>query len=139
MANRYGEEVRIKQVLQDFEPDIKSFLDERKLRGESLSDVLSRLLGIAPAQARFNELQEFLKSPRFLALTTLTKRYLNVLGFLYRQDPGLFAEHVLPITKGERVYFARSRKEIERSGTSTQPRTIPGTPFWALTNMSKER
>ena len=32
------------------------------------------------------------------------------------------------------MYFARSREEIEKSGNSTQPRSIPGTPFWAMTN-----
>jgi hypothetical protein len=31
-------------------------------------------------------------------------------------------------------YFGKSREEIERSGTSTQPRNIPGSPYWVMTN-----
>ncbi len=80
------------------------------------------------------ELSEFLQSSRLLGSRTATKRFLQILGFVFGQKPESF-EKILAFPTGRtRIYFARTREEIERSGKSTHPKRIPGAPFWALTN-----
>jgi negative modulator of initiation of replication len=63
----------------------------------------------------------------------VTKRYLALLGFLYRQDPKGF-DSVLELSGRHRKYFGRSRGEIASSGKSLHPRQIPDAPFWVMTN-----
>jgi negative modulator of initiation of replication len=33
-----------------------------------------------------------------------------------------------------RIYFSKSKEEIEKSGTNTKPEIIPGSGMWAYTN-----
>jgi negative modulator of initiation of replication len=62
------------------------------------------------------------------------QRYLYLLQAVERRRPRDF-HHVLAVRGRTRVYFARTEREIEKSGKTTEPRAIPGTPYWALTNM----
>jgi negative modulator of initiation of replication len=60
-------------------------------------------------------------------------KLLYLLGTAYAQKRADF-EKVLAIQGRDRTYFAKSKEEIEKSGNSTQPRHIPGTPYWVMTN-----
>ncbi|APV48226.1 hypothetical protein BWI17_00140 [Betaproteobacteria bacterium GR16-43] len=62
------------------------------------------------------------------------QRYLFLLKCLQHQRPLEF-RRILSIRGRTRCYFARTAREIEASGTATQPRPIAGTPYWALTNI----
>ena len=62
-----------------------------------------------------------------------TDKFLGILGFAYKEDPARF-EKVIEIWGRSRKYFGRSREEIEKSGTSTHPRPIPGSEYWVMTN-----
>ena len=62
-------------------------------------------------------------------------RYLALLSFLYRAAPEKF-QQLEGLRRGKRIQFSRDRLLIEQSGKSTFPELIPGTPFWALTNLS---
>jgi len=69
------------------------------------------------------------------------QRYLYLLGSVERLRRKDF-RNVLSIRGRTRIYFARTEREIEDSGTATQPRLIVGTTYWALTNIptrEKER
>jgi len=55
------------------------------------------------------------------------------LGAAYSQKKDEF-EVVLAFQGRGRTYFAKSREEIIKSGNSTQPRPIPGSPYWVMTN-----
>jgi negative modulator of initiation of replication len=111
--------------------------------GESASDILRRLLGLnshahpgirKPGNSeKAHELAGVLSDPKFQVQGTVVDRWLHILGAVYQQKKADF-EQVLEIQGRDRRYFARTREEIENSGSSTQPRNIPGTPYWVLTN-----
>lgn len=108
--------------------------------GESESDVLRRELGI-PANgtgeptepSHRHELADSLESPEIRRARGVVGKFLGVLGAAYSQKKGDF-EKVLAVQGRERTYFAKSREDIIKSGNSTQPRQIPGSPFWVMTN-----
>lgn len=77
-------------------------------------------------------LMRFVADPSFRRRTA-TDKFLRILGFACREDPAKF-ERVLDISGRRRKYFGRSREEVEKSGTSTHPRPIPGSTYWAMTN-----
>lgn len=109
--------------------------------GESASTILRRLLGLSslsavPHQASGNEDHEFseaLGDTKFLVQTAAVDRFLYFLSVAHNQKKREF-EKVLAIQGRDRKYFAKSKDEIEKSGNSTQPRNIPGTEFWVMTN-----
>jgi negative modulator of initiation of replication len=131
----------------EVEEDVYRFvLRQTESIGESASSILRRLLkiptpdgssvsGNGTAEPDLNrELAAFLQSSRLRGARTATKRFLQILGFACKQVPESF-EKILMLPGGRtRVYFARSKEEIERSGRSTHPKRIPDTPYWALTN-----
>lgn len=75
----------------------------------------------------------FLSSPT-VADANATTRYLEILGYLARERPRGF-EEILDMGGRTRRYFAESKREIEESGKSTNPREIPGSPYWAMTGV----
>ena len=107
--------------------------------GESASSILRRELKLngqepekGPLSAASHELGPFLHSPT-MRFGNATDKFLAVLAEVHQYSPKDF-EKVLSIQGRGRVYFARSKAEITRSGRSTQPRQIPGTSFWVMTN-----
>lgn len=74
-----------------------------------------------------------MSDPRFLRQNAAVDKFLYFLGAAYSQKRGEF-ETVLAIQGRDRKYFAKSEGEIENSGQSTQPRNIPGSPYWVMTN-----
>ena len=118
--------------------DVRWYLSDIRLPGESWSQVLRRLLNLVPLD-RATELQQFMTTEVFRTITPFTTRYLALLGFLYRQDSQRFEAAVAKVRTRGRVYFSKSPKRIEGSGVSAQPRRIEGTPLWTLTNMRYDR
>ena len=80
-----------------------------------------------------HELTPTLNDPVFLELRASVDKMLYVLSAAHALKPGLF-EKILLIQGRGRRYFAKSSAEIERSGNSTQPRNIPKTGYWVMTN-----
>lgn len=111
--------------------------------GESASSILRRLLGMRACSdlqkshvLRTNddhELSAALTHPQFLVNSTAVDKFLYILQVAHEQQGSDF-EKVLAITGRERTYFAKSKEEIEKTGTSTQPRKIFGSGYWAMTN-----
>ncbi len=58
---------------------------------------------------------------------------LRLLRAAHEQKKGEFAK-VLGVQGRNRAYFARSEQEILSSGRSTQPKQIPGSGYWVMTN-----
>ncbi|MCX5654927.1 MAG: AIPR family protein [Planctomycetota bacterium] len=77
----------------------------------------------------------FANEPEFKFARNATVRFLFVLGWAYRKHSGQFDLVRDKIRGAQRIYFARSADEIERSGISTSPKQIPGTPYWVCTNL----
>ena len=126
----------------EIEDDVYEFLLRSAAEiGESASSIISRLLKISggasipqrDASRERSQLERFLEEGEFKALRNATERYLAILSFAYRHYPDRF-EEALKLKGSRRIYFARSRGEIEESGKSTYPQPIPASPFWAMTN-----
>jgi negative modulator of initiation of replication len=119
------------------------------------SRILRRLLGIerpgprvkrrgGPGKARKpiyrrNELSTAIDLAGWLPFDV--QRYLYLLEAVERLRRKDF-RNVLSMRGRTRIYFARTERGILDSGTATQPRLIPGTAYWALTNIptrEKER
>lgn len=82
-----------------------------------------------------NALVAFLATPHFTTRRTATDRYLGILSRGYQDDPRQF-EQVLGLAGRKRRYFARSQNDVHASGRRTHPRSIPASPYWAMTNAS---
>lgn len=63
-----------------------------------------------------------------------TNQFLGILGFAFGEHSAEFDKVLDEVSGRSRKYFGRSAEEIKESGTSTHPRPIPGSPFWAMTN-----
>jgi len=89
--------------------------------------------GLDGAPKTTHELTHTLNEPAFVELRSSVDKMLYLLGAASSMKPALF-ERVLLIQGRGRRYFAKSSMEIERSGKSTQPRRIPKTEYWVMTN-----
>lgn len=70
------------------------------------------------------------------AINTYTKRvdqFLFILCELYRHDPDAFSA-VEQIKGKNRTYFATSKAQLLENGSSTNPKAIPESPYWVVTN-----
>jgi negative modulator of initiation of replication len=126
--------------------------------GETASDVLRRLLKpnghpVAPPDATTkgragsnlvpgpnsqtvqNSLTEFVLGPDMRLKRNPTDRYLAIIGFACGQKHTI-ADKLLQLGGRGRKYFGDTESDVASSGTSTHPRQIPGTKYWALTNAS---
>jgi negative modulator of initiation of replication len=68
-----------------------------------------------------------------LSARSALERFLRILGFLHAQHLQDF-EKVLQIRGRHRIYFGRSREDVDRSGKSVFPQQIPGSKYWVMTN-----
>lgn len=66
---------------------------------------------------------------------TRAKKFLYILSWAYRKHESDFAK-VLLIEGNRRKYFALDEQTLLDSGSSTNPRPIPDSPFWVITNNS---
>jgi len=80
-----------------------------------------------------HELTGALNDPAFGQQHAAVDKMLYLLGVAYGIKPDAF-EKVLLIQGRGRRYFAKSSMDIMKSGKSTQPRKIPGTEYWIMTN-----
>jgi negative modulator of initiation of replication len=83
--------------------------------------------------AREAALSDYVVSPEFLSNRNVVDQFLGVLSFLYKNNSDKFAN--LEVMEGrKRKYFAQSEQELENSGTSVNPKRIPHSNFWVVTN-----
>jgi negative modulator of initiation of replication len=131
-------------------------LRQTKHFGESESDVLERVLNLAPSSNGQNgggqpnpgtpaggqtgassslkdPVAAFLNSPPFLAQGNAVGRFLSILSWLYSQHVDKF-DKILLLNGRKRKYFARTADELDASGSSVKPKQIPNTPYWVVTN-----
>jgi negative regulator of replication initiation len=80
---------------------------------------------------------ELVESPEYLRQDG-KGRYFNILGFLHKADPQEF-EKLDNFRMGSRVQISKAQEAIERSGRSTMPQKLEGTPYWVLSNLANPR
>lgn len=123
--------------------DLYSFLVSHTQEiGESAASILRRLLGLKSgsygSQTSRDDLIktfDFLQHWEQFRHLTGAKKFLHILSWAYRKHPDTF-QRVLSIEGNRRKYFARDEKTLLESGSSTNPRPIPDSPYWVITNNS---
>jgi negative modulator of initiation of replication len=107
--------------------------------GESASSILRRLLGLSgQSEKSSSDVQntfDFLKRPELYRHMNNVQRFLFILSWAYRKHEKDFAQ-IVSIEGNRRKYFARDLETLQKSGASVNPRQIPDSPFWVITNNS---
>ncbi|MBJ7267218.1 replication initiation regulator SeqA [Idiomarina abyssalis] len=125
----------------DIDDDLYAYIASHTRQiGESASDILRRLLAVDGTEAAVDEKGEHAESV-FNRLNeqdvriqkSVVARFLYILSMLYRCHSSEFSQ-VLDIRGRDRQYFARSEEALLTSGNSTNPKQIPDSPFWVITN-----
>ncbi len=119
--------------------------------GESANDILRRILlnkgGVAQpaAEAAVAEVStsgqkvfDILSRQDLQAELSVVGRFLIILSALARAHKQDFAK-VLEIKGRNRVYFARKDTDLLEAGSSTNPKQIPNSEFWVITNSNTTR
>ena len=120
--------------------------------GESASEILRRLLlgdakaavsvaelEVAPAKVATNSnIFDLLNRQDLQAESSVVGRFLFILSTLARAHKKQFNK-VLEIKGRNRLYFGRSAEELSEAGSSTNPKPIPNTEFWVITNSNTTR
>lgn len=124
--------------------------------GESASEILRRLLlpqnstviptpsetaTVAPAvtpAVQDQKVFDILSKQDLQAELSVVGRFLIILSALARAHKGHFAK-VLDIKGRNRVYFGRKEADLLEAGSSTNPKPIPNSEFWVITNSNTTR
>ncbi|MCC2616005.1 replication initiation negative regulator SeqA [Aestuariibacter halophilus] len=61
------------------------------------------------------------------------EHFLQILAALHQAHPERF-DNVLSVKGRNRLYFATSKEALLESGSSTNPKQVPGTHYWVVTN-----
>ncbi|RVU37522.1 replication initiation negative regulator SeqA [Rheinheimera riviphila] len=134
--------------------------------GESASEILRRLLlpdAVATAEAIVGQVStpaavkattepkvaaepaanhqkvfDILSKQDLQAEQSVVGRFLIILSALARAHKGKFAL-VAEIKGRNRLYFARKQADLLEAGSSTNPKPIPNSEFWVITNSNTTR
>lgn len=120
--------------------------------GESASEILRRLLlgddkasaviatepAAAPVAAVSSNIFDLINKQDLPAESSVVGRFLFILSALARAHKKQFNK-VLDIKGRNRLYFGRSAEELSEAGSSTNPKQIPNTEFWVITNSNTTR
>lgn len=126
--------------------------------GESASDILRRLLlgDTEPGGTEKKVATKPVAAPSVTAVSTVTaaaqqdlfdsleragvarqkrtvERFLSILGSMAKFNPDRFSK-VLELRGRNRVYFATSKEQLLASGSSTNPKQLPESHYWVVTN-----
>lgn len=131
----------MKTILID--DDLYSYLvSQTQEIGESASSIIRRLIGLKEGgyggQVSRRELEQvfgFLGEWERYRHLTNARKFLHILSWVYSKHGPDF-ERVLLVEGSRRKYFARTEQTLARSGKNTNPRPIPDSPFWVITNNS---
>lgn len=126
--------------------------------GESASDILRRLLlpeaaavqqatgDVAPVVVAktaapvvsSQKVFDILSKQDLQAELSVVGRFLIILSALARAHKSQFAA-VLEIKGRNRLYFGRKETDLLEAGSSTNPKQIPNSDFWVITNSNTTR
>jgi len=88
-----------------------------------------------PGNDKEKKLGDFLRTPELQAERSAVGKFLVLLSFLHRENRGQFVA-VERFNGRSRRYFAQSEADLEKSGNSVNPKAIPGSGYWVVTNNS---
>lgn len=118
--------------------------------GESANEILRRILlnkgtvaqpvsaVVAESVRSSQKVFDILSKQDLQAEMSVVGRFLIILSALARAHRAEFAD-VLEIKGRNRVYFGRSEADLLEAGSSTNPKQIPNSDFWVITNSNTTR
>lgn len=65
--------------------------------------------------------------------SSVVERFLLILSVLHHVNTDTF-ERILAVKGRNRLYFAKSKQELTASGSSTNPKQVPNSEYWVVTN-----
>lgn len=74
-----------------------------------------------------------LEKQQLLSIPKMVERWLLVLSVLHKHHPVGFAK-VLGMSGRNRTYFADNKETLLETGSSTNPKNVPGSTYWVITN-----
>ena len=93
---------------------------------------------VAAQPAVTGVLEERVTAKTLKAFDKKVDKFLFVLSQLYQLHQDAFS--VIEDIRGkDRLYFAQSESELTASGKSTNPKSIPESPYWVVTNNNSEK
>ncbi|WP_026317982.1 replication initiation negative regulator SeqA [Algicola sagamiensis] len=120
--------------------------------GESASEILRRLLGLTPHRLPQTQIQKGTEATPKVSINQdelcvfdvlnveelnlqkgVVGRFLFILGALAKVHREKF-DCVLDIKGRNRLYFAANEATLLESGSSTNPKQIPDSKYWVITN-----
>tara|TARA_R110000868_G_scaffold106166_3_gene291296 strand:+ start:1430 stop:1951 length:522 start_codon:yes stop_codon:yes gene_type:complete len=134
----------------EIEEDLYHFIASQTQQiGESASDILRRLvMPDAPLASKNKEIEEQVEEDlpliqssllselaklKLLEMPKMVDRFLAMLALLHRHHAGSFAG-VLSMSGRNRTYFATSKDALLATGSSTNPKKVPDSEYWVITN-----
>lgn len=136
----------------EIDDDLYHYIASQTQRiGESASDILRRLLNqqtaandtpqlsvVAETSNTEQKVFDILSKQDLQAEMSVVGRFLIILSALARAHKQQFAQ-VLEIKGRNRVYFGRQEADLLEAGSSTNPKQIPNSDFWVITNSNTTR
>jgi len=137
----------------EIDDDLYHYIASQTQRiGESASDILRRLLLQPNAQTESQDenpivaesshtgqkVFDILSKQDLQAEISVVGRFLIILSALARAHKTQFSQ-VLDIKGRNRVYFGRQESDLLEAGSSTNPKQIPNSEFWVITNSNTTR
>lgn len=136
----------------EIDDDLYHYIASQTQRiGESASDILRRLLDQQSQAAEYpaptvvaetsnteQKVFDILSKQDLQAEMSVVGRFLIILSALARAHKQQFAQ-VLEIKGRNRVYFGRQEADLLEAGSSTNPKQIPNSDFWVITNSNTTR
>lgn len=65
--------------------------------------------------------------------SSVVERFLLILSVLHHVNTDTF-ERILAVKGRNRLYFAKSKQELIAAGSSTNPKQVPNSEYWVVTN-----
>ncbi|PAJ75391.1 replication initiation regulator SeqA [Pseudoalteromonas sp. NBT06-2] len=123
-ASNKEQNTRIKEAKLDVKPDVITKIED---------NTESKTTDIGPADV-FNVLNK-----EELAMQKgVVGRFLFILSALHRTHKNRFSK-VLEVKGKHRIYFAMSKEALLDSGSSMNPKNIPESEYWVMTNSNTTR
>ncbi|MCF2949698.1 replication initiation negative regulator SeqA [Paraglaciecola aquimarina] len=85
------------------------------------------------AECHAQAVLEELDGQQLLIIPKMVERWLLVLSVIYKHHTSAFAK-VLGMSGRNRTYFATDKDTLLETGSSTNPKNVPGSEYWVITN-----
>ncbi|MGJ8681402.1 Negative modulator of initiation of replication [Paraglaciecola sp.] len=74
-----------------------------------------------------------LEGQQLLTIPKMVERWLLVLSVMHKHHTSAFSK-VLGMSGRNRTYFATNKDTLLETGSSTNPKNVPGSEYWVITN-----